>query len=68
MIAACYSMDIYCDDERHQAWHEGHMAQFTGEAWADCARKAKAAGWKFNRRTGKSLCKKHRTDKPKAQS
>lgn len=49
MIAACYSMDLYCRNENlvHPFWYFPH--QFAGETFNECKRKAIKVGWTFQR-------------------
>jgi len=54
VIAACYSMDLYCENYGDAATHghlfEGHnagTATFTGETWGECAKQARDIGWRI---------------------
>jgi len=60
--ASGYSLDLYCDhfsgfgDEWHE-WAE-FPHQYVGETFAECARKARKAGWKFHHKTRTATCPK----------
>ena len=70
-IAACYSMDLYCDnlkgpdpltvaetpDDGVHSFNE-FPHQFTGETFAECARQARELGWVFKRDRMTVLCPK----------
>ena len=52
-ITACYAMDLYCDVpgcKHKMPW------QYTGETWEHCARQARRAGWRINRRRHTAIC------------
>ena len=57
MIAACYSMDLYCrnnipnrgESVDARKPHHNEPAQYTGRTFAECKREAQAAGWLFSR-------------------
>lgn len=53
--AAGFSLDLYCDN---RAGHPlgGGEAQFVGWTWAECARDARAKGWKLDRQSRAALC------------
>ena len=57
MIAACYTMDLYCENEEYHDYMEargidevsegeryGGFAQYVGETWTGCLRQAKNMG------------------------
>ena len=54
MIAACYTMDLYCrfgeciptDTPNYRVSTRG---EFTGETWGECKRAAQKRGWIFSR-------------------
>jgi hypothetical protein len=56
MEAACYTLDLYCDDpkhgERHPNQFESLDAQYTGETYGECKKQAKADGWKWVKGSG----------------
>lgn len=59
MIAACYSMDLYC--ENHAADPERHgynytPTTFTGETWGECAKQARIEGWRISRDSRQCWC------------
>ena len=65
MMAACYSMDLYCDvkngdDPWNTAPHnyDEFPHQFIGETFSGCKKKAVARGWVF-KRDGTHICPKH---------
>lgn len=47
MMAAGYSMDLYCDvkDDTYGHWRAW---TYTGETFRECASQARRAGWKSN--------------------
>lgn len=60
MYASGYSLDLYCDHE-NDAHPKGpvypmRMKEFFGETFADCARQARAAGWKVRKKTRTATC------------
>lgn len=69
MMAACYTMDLYCDvknesfdangfamDKMHSYSEFPH--QFTGETFGECKKYAHQRGWVF-KKDGTHLCPKH---------
>lgn len=68
-MAACYTMDLYCDAERSEAWNSGPHTygefphQFMGETFVECKREAKKNGWMF-KADGTHICPKHSGKKP----
>lgn len=60
MEAACYTLDLYCDDplhlERHPGKFESLDAQYIGQTYGECKRQAKADGWKWV--SYKNICKR----------
>lgn len=58
MIASGYTMDLYCEVEGNRHGYKEGQAQFYGETWADCARQARDAGWKINKRRRECICPK----------
>lgn len=66
MEAACYILDLYCDDPDHYARHPNKIdsldAQYTGETYGECKKQARADGWKWvtSRHSGNTLniCKR----------
>ncbi|MGL5386666.1 MAG: hypothetical protein ACRDCA_12560 [Serratia sp. (in: enterobacteria)] len=53
-IAACYTMDLYCEcleckKPESDYQYNGGFAQYFGENWADCKSQAKAEGWSIHR-------------------
>jgi hypothetical protein len=70
MIASCYSMDLYCDNQKRVYTedmllhaHKEFPHQFTGETFGGCKRQAVKRGWKFTR-DGKHYCPKCKGPKP----
>lgn len=54
MIAACYSMDLYCRFDEClptmiPEYRVASRSTFTGETWGDCKRQAQRDGWVFGR-------------------
>lgn len=59
MIAAGYSMDLYCRHktakgfqstyDEHGHYYAEFPHQFQGESFGECKRQAQAKGWVFNR-------------------
>ena len=72
MMAACYTLDLYCDNENlvevgvrwgmpkfedaNHAYDEGGRWQYTGETFAECARQARRDGWLISKK--RQLCPK----------
>ena len=64
-IAACYTMDLYCDNGGEKCIHSPHStvvmySQYTGENWTDCVKQARKDKWKFNANNTKVICFKCR--------
>lgn len=61
-MAACYSLDLYCDHmevRQYDYWHK-HAEfpwNFTGETFGQCASQAREKGWTFHR-DGTATCPK----------
>lgn len=53
MIAACYSMDLYCDSEQEcrgkDAFGPVRHIGYTGETWGEVVREARRDGWRITR-------------------
>jgi len=59
MMAACYSMDLYCDTKDNNPLHRLNFPhQFTGETFGECKRQAQKRGWVF-KADGTHVCPKH---------
>lgn len=58
MIASGYSMDLYCQVNGNQHEYRQGQAQFFGETWTDCAKQARAAGWKIDKAKRECICPK----------
>lgn len=56
MIAGCYSLDLYCDNERIKHPYGEFPHQFTGETFGECARTARARGWIISRDRSRAIC------------
>lgn len=58
--AGCYSLHLYCDRWDGTYFHHDRPADFpdeyTGGTFAECARAAKARGWKIHRATRTATC------------
>jgi len=52
MIVGCYTIDLYCDTPGCQFSVEQRtgdkVAQYTGETYQECARKARKNGWQLS--------------------
>jgi hypothetical protein len=60
MMARGYTLDLYCDDERHCNHRDGPFPdEYVGETFGECAGAARRNGWRINRRTGIVVCPKH---------
>lgn len=61
MIVGCYTLDLYCENDRqypdgtHDFYEFPH--QYTGETHAECNRQARKQGWKLTR-DKKAFCPK----------
>lgn len=73
MIAACYTMDVYCDNSSVGRFI-GHscatgetctsgVAQFAGETYADCAKQARKAGWFIGADKQTAYCPRCKNDR-----
>ena len=58
VIASGYAMDLYCEVAGSKHGYREGQAQFNGETWADCAKQARRAGWKINKRRRECICPK----------
>ena len=72
MMVACYTLDLYCDNENlvevgvqwgmprfedaNHTYDEGGQWQYTGKTFAECARKARQDGWIISKK--RQLCPK----------
>lgn len=43
--ASGYSLDLYCDQDKHPPAIGTYMETFTGETFGQCARDARRKGW-----------------------
>lgn len=49
-LTGCYSLDLYCDDVRHNdATWTNVTDQYTGRTLAECLKKARRDGWTISR-------------------
>ena len=60
-FAGCYSLDLYCDVQNgaENCGHsdfENKSETFTGETYGECAKEARAAGWKIHSATRTATC------------
>ena len=59
MMAAGYSLDLYCDSDAKHTYEENKKwspAQYFGETFAGCARQARRDGWLISKK--RQLCPK----------
>lgn len=59
MIAACYSLDLYCENHGADPAVHGYAYAphtFTGETWGECAKQARNLGWRISRDRQKCWC------------
>lgn len=60
MMAACYTLDLYCDNEADAGnvhrWNE-FPHQFTDELGSECRKEARKKGWLI-KRNGDVICPK----------
>lgn len=63
MIAANYTMHLYCDCEEcaSHMWTTPTNILHIGETWADCAKEAKEDGWKISRDRTRAYAPGHST-------
>lgn len=54
--ASGYSMHLYCDHENSRHAFQEFPHEYDGETFAECAKAAKAAGWKIHRKTRTATC------------
>lgn len=68
MIVGCYSIDLYCDSGKEKPYGAaGHWSEpdtFAGESFAECAREARKAGWKIDRKNGIAICPNCHKERP----
>lgn len=63
MIAACYTMELYCDCaycQSHPRQHYVPDAEYTGETWGECASQARKDGWYISRDRTIAIKKGHK--------
>lgn len=65
MIAANYTMDLYCDCETcghftgSAEFHPGH-ATFIGESWTSVSSQARILGWRISKDRTRCFAPKHK--------
>lgn len=61
MIAGCYTLDLYCDDNDEDGMHAyGEFPkQYTSEHGTKARRAARRNGWVINMVNGTAICPKH---------
>lgn len=68
MIVGCYSVDLYCDNEKCPFIDMANPDVFTGETETQCLGDARRAGWQITRgkpHERKAYCPKCSTKKRK---
>lgn len=64
MIAGCYSLDLYCDNDSPSSVERGEHVyrefphQYTAEHGSKCRSLARKAGWKLDIKNGLAICPK----------
>lgn len=59
MIVGCYSLDLYCDNEKaHENEYPTLSFESTGRSRAQCLQAAKRAGWAVDIRKRTARCPK----------
>ena len=62
MIVGCYTIHLYCDDEKHDERTHSRRGlqlfdfQFSGLTESECLRNARRGGWSVNRPRGLATC------------
>jgi hypothetical protein len=63
MIASCYTMDIYCDNEQkckqpnvYATMYGASRATYLGESFSECAKRARNGGWVIIKKTRQAYC------------
>lgn len=58
MIAACYDLQLYCDNPgcTHGRFNERGHAEYTDELGSTCRRNARRNGWWIDMKTGCCAC------------
>ncbi len=49
MIAGCYTLDLYCDEESPDHVYDEFPHQYTHEFGSTCRRKARKDGWHISK-------------------
>lgn len=57
MIVRGYTVDLYCDGDGPHGYRED-TASFGGETYQDCAKQARAQGWRLSHDRTRALCPK----------
>lgn len=71
MIAASYTLHLYCDCERCKTDPFAYMeyrrdrgfAEYTGQTWSECAGYARKEGWYISKDRQRAYAPGHKTDK-----
>lgn len=71
MIAANYTMDLYCCCpicDNPSGWPRPKFAQYIGRSWADVVRQARADGWRISKDKCSAYAPGHTKQKAKKGS
>jgi hypothetical protein len=62
MIAANYTMHLYCDCEKCQAlkWGSPDFGEFIGKSWTECAKAARDCGWRISKDRQRAFAPGHK--------
>lgn len=61
MIAANYTAHLYCDcDECKSGWSNPDNAEFVGKSWTECAKEARAYGWRISKDRTRAYAPNHK--------
>ncbi|WP_075203174.1 hypothetical protein [Pantoea vagans] len=58
MIAAIYSVDLYCDCE--ECIHWPFTGTYTGNSWTECSKEARKDGWRISRDRERAFAPNHK--------
>ncbi|TCD20938.1 hypothetical protein E0D81_08990 [Lelliottia amnigena] len=65
MIAANYTINLYCDCDEctGKRWGSVDFGEYVGKSWSGCAKEARAEGWRISKDRTRAFAPGHKVSR-----